>query len=89
MVHYAAARSPLPRPIRPEEVAVAAAFRCSPLASGITGEGLFVGRGRREVGKKLDIDQCLGTLSLVHSGVDSCSSQTRFRTPSVCHKGTP
>src|SRR5262249_42988246 len=38
MIKYAAARSPLPRGIRPEEVANAAVFLCSPLASAITGE---------------------------------------------------
>src|SRR5207249_9843967 len=34
MIDYAASRSPLPRPIKPEEVANAAAFLCSPLSSG-------------------------------------------------------
>src|SRR5262249_46598303 len=38
MKAYAAQRSPLPRPIAAEEVANTAAFLCSPLASGITGE---------------------------------------------------
>src|SRR4051794_31780357 len=38
MIDYAASRSPLPRGIQPEEVANAAVFLCSPLASAITGE---------------------------------------------------
>jgi enoyl-[acyl-carrier protein] reductase I len=50
MIDYAAARSPLPRGITAEEVANAAAFLCSPLASGITGEVMFVDCGRNVMG---------------------------------------
>jgi enoyl-[acyl-carrier protein] reductase I len=50
MINYAAERSPLPRPIKPEEVANAAAFLCSPLASGITGEVLYVDCGYHTMG---------------------------------------
>jgi enoyl-[acyl-carrier protein] reductase I len=50
MIDYAAARSPLPRGITPEEVANAAAFLCSPLASGITGEVLYVDCGYNVMG---------------------------------------
>jgi enoyl-[acyl-carrier protein] reductase I len=50
MKAYAAQRSPLPRPIAAEEVANAAAFLCSPLASGITGEVLFVDCGYNIMG---------------------------------------
>ncbi len=50
MKAYAAQRSPLPRPITAEEVANAAAFLCSPLASGITGEVLFVDCGYNVMG---------------------------------------
>jgi enoyl-[acyl-carrier protein] reductase I len=50
MIKYTAERSPLPRPIKPEEVANAAAFLCSPLASGITGEVLFVDCGYNTMG---------------------------------------
>jgi enoyl-[acyl-carrier protein] reductase I len=50
MKAYAAQRSPLPRPIAAEEVANAAVFLCSPLASGITGEVLFVDCGYNVMG---------------------------------------
>ncbi|HVK13682.1 MAG TPA: SDR family oxidoreductase [Gemmataceae bacterium] len=49
-IDYAAARSPLPRGITPEEVANATAFLCSPLASGITGHTLFVDCGYHVMG---------------------------------------
>jgi len=50
MIQYAADRSPLPRAIEPEEVATAAAFLCSPLASGITGHVLYVDCGYNVMG---------------------------------------
>jgi enoyl-[acyl-carrier protein] reductase I len=50
MIKYAAARAPLQRGIRPEEVANAAVFLCSPLASGITGEVLHVDCGYNVMG---------------------------------------
>jgi enoyl-[acyl-carrier protein] reductase I len=50
MIRYAAERSPLPRGIEPEEVANAAAFLCSPLASGITGHVLYVDCGYNVMG---------------------------------------
>ena len=50
MIQYAAERSPLQRGIEPEEVANAAAFLCSPLASGITGEVLYVDCGYNTMG---------------------------------------
>jgi enoyl-[acyl-carrier protein] reductase I len=50
MIDYAAQRSPLPRGIEPEEVANAAAFLCSPLASAITGEVLYVDCGYNVMG---------------------------------------
>jgi enoyl-[acyl-carrier protein] reductase I len=50
MIQYAADRSPLPRGIEPEEVANAAAFLCSPLASGITGHVLYVDCGYNVMG---------------------------------------
>ncbi|HKB39512.1 MAG TPA: SDR family oxidoreductase, partial [Gemmataceae bacterium] len=50
MIDYAAERSPLPRGITPEEVANAAAFLCSPLASGISGHVLYVDCGYNVMG---------------------------------------
>jgi enoyl-[acyl-carrier protein] reductase I len=50
MIEYAAQRSPLPRGVNAEEVANAATFLCSPLASGITGEVLFVDCGYNVMG---------------------------------------
>jgi enoyl-[acyl-carrier protein] reductase I len=50
MIRYAAERSPLPRGIEPEEVANAAAFLCSPLATAITGHVLYVDCGYNVMG---------------------------------------
>jgi enoyl-[acyl-carrier protein] reductase I len=50
MKSYAAQRSPLPRPINPEEVANACVFLCSPLASAITGQILYVDCGYHVMG---------------------------------------
>jgi len=50
MIQYAASRSPLPRGITPEEVANAAVFLCSPLASAISGEVLYVDCGYNVMG---------------------------------------
>lgn len=50
MIQYAAERAPLGRGIEPEEVANAAVFLCSPLASGITGEVLYVDCGYNAMG---------------------------------------
>jgi enoyl-[acyl-carrier protein] reductase I len=49
-VEYAAVRSPLPRPISPEEVANATVFLCSPLASAVTGQILYVDCGYNVMG---------------------------------------
>ncbi len=50
MIKYAAERSPLQRGITPQEVANATSFLCSPLASGITGEVLYVDCGYNVMG---------------------------------------
>lgn len=49
-VEYAAQRSPLPRPIKPEEVADATLFLVSPLASAVTGQILYVDCGYHVMG---------------------------------------
>jgi enoyl-[acyl-carrier protein] reductase I len=50
MVEYCAANSPLAEPLRAEEVGMAAAFLCSPLASGITGTTVYVDKGYHTMG---------------------------------------
>lgn len=50
MIAYVAQRAPLQRGIEPEEVANAAVFLCSPLASAITGEVLYVDCGYNVMG---------------------------------------
>ncbi len=51
MVDYARAVSPLPEALAAREVGDAAAFLCSPLASGITGCVLYVDKGYHAMGK--------------------------------------
>jgi enoyl-[acyl-carrier protein] reductase I len=50
MVDFYAASAPLPEQIEASEVGIAAAFLCSPLASGITGAVLFVDKGYNIMG---------------------------------------
>ena len=50
MVDYCAKNSPLSDPLTAEEVGRAAAFLCSPLASGITGTTLYVDKGYHSMG---------------------------------------
>jgi enoyl-[acyl-carrier protein] reductase I len=50
MIKYQAERAPLKRGINPEEVASAAVFLCSPLASAITGQVLYVDCGYNVMG---------------------------------------
>jgi enoyl-[acyl-carrier protein] reductase I len=51
MIDYARANSPLPEAVEAREVGAAAAFLCSPLASGITGSVLYVDKGYHAMGK--------------------------------------
>jgi enoyl-[acyl-carrier protein] reductase I len=44
-IEYASSRSPLPRPITPEEVANSTVYLCSDLASAVTGQVLYVDCG--------------------------------------------
>jgi enoyl-[acyl-carrier protein] reductase I len=50
MVQYCAANSPLTEPLAATEVGNAAAFLCSPLASGITGSTVYVDKGYHAMG---------------------------------------
>jgi enoyl-[acyl-carrier protein] reductase I len=50
MITYAAANSPLPRPIDAAEVGNTAAFLCSPLASAITGSVVYADNGFHAMG---------------------------------------
>jgi len=54
MIEYTANNAPLSRPIEAYEVANAAAFLCSDLASGITGEILHVDCGMSVMGVAVD-----------------------------------
>jgi len=57
MVEYYEANSPLPEALTADEVGVTAAFLCSPLASGITGETLHVDKGYHAMGMQADTPQ--------------------------------
>jgi len=50
MVEYVSTNAPLTQPLIPAEVAAAATFLCSPLASGITGATLYVDKGYHVMG---------------------------------------
>lgn len=50
MVEYCSANAPLTDHLRAEEVGTAAAFLCSPLASGITGSTVYVDKGYHAMG---------------------------------------
>jgi len=50
MIQHAAERSPLPRPIEADEVGATAAYLCSPLASAITGQIVYVDCGYNIMG---------------------------------------
>ncbi|MDQ3949605.1 MAG: enoyl-[acyl-carrier-protein] reductase [Gemmatimonadota bacterium] len=50
MVEYVSQNAPLPAPLSAMEVGHAAAFLCSPLASGITGTTIYVDKGYHTMG---------------------------------------
>ncbi len=56
MLHYAEKASPLRRTVTTEEIGNAAAFLCSDLASGITGETTFVDAGSNIMAMTFDED---------------------------------
>jgi enoyl-[acyl-carrier protein] reductase I len=53
MVTYCAENSPLPDPLKADEVGATAAFLSSPLASGITGTTVYVDKGYHTMGMSL------------------------------------
>jgi enoyl-[acyl-carrier protein] reductase I len=57
LIEYTKNNSPLPEPIRAEEVASAATFLTSPLASGITGTTLFVDKGYHTMGIAVEVGE--------------------------------
>jgi enoyl-[acyl-carrier protein] reductase I len=54
MVDYCKANSPLPEALDASEVGHAAAFLCSPLASGVTGSTVYVDKGYHAMGMAVD-----------------------------------
>jgi enoyl-[acyl-carrier protein] reductase I len=54
MVEYCERNSALPQKLTADEVGTAAAFLCSPLASGITGSILFVDKGYHAMGMSVE-----------------------------------
>jgi enoyl-[acyl-carrier protein] reductase I len=56
MVDYVAANSPLPDKLVPEEVGKATVFLCSPLASAITGNTVYVDKGYHAMGMAVGKD---------------------------------
>lgn len=56
MVDYVARNTPLAESLQSDEVGQAAAFLCSPLASGITGTVLYVDKGYHAMGMPVDQD---------------------------------
>ena len=53
-MQYTPAPGTLPEPIHAREVGSAAAFLCSPLASGVTGSVLYVDKGLHSMGLAVD-----------------------------------
>lgn len=53
MIEYTKANAPLPEAITAREVGATAAFLCSPLASGITAQTIYVDKGYSAMGKAI------------------------------------
>jgi enoyl-[acyl-carrier protein] reductase I len=62
MIQYYELNAPLPDALRADEVANAAAFLCSPLASGITGTVLYVDKGYHAMAAPADVEGLIDTL---------------------------
>jgi enoyl-[acyl-carrier protein] reductase I len=63
MIAYYAMNAPLTDKLRAEEVGHAAAFLCSPLASGITGTVLYVDKGYHAMAAPADVEGLIDTLN--------------------------
>ena len=63
MIAYYGLNAPLADALRAEEVANAAAFLCSPLASGVTGTVLFVDKGYHAMAAPADVEGLVDRLS--------------------------
>jgi enoyl-[acyl-carrier protein] reductase I len=62
MIAYYAINAPLPDALRAAEVGNAAAFLCSPLASGITGTVLYVDKGFHAMAAPADVEGLIDKL---------------------------
>lgn len=62
MIEYYRLNAPLPDALRAEEVGHAAAFLCSPLASGITGTVLYVDKGYHAMAVPADVEGLIDQL---------------------------
>jgi enoyl-[acyl-carrier protein] reductase I len=62
MIAYYELNAPLPDALRAEEVANAAAFLCSPLATGITGTVLYVDKGYHAMAAPADVEGLVDAL---------------------------
>ncbi|MGB5695484.1 MAG: enoyl-[acyl-carrier-protein] reductase [Polyangiales bacterium] len=63
MIEYYGMNAPLPDALRAEEVGSAAAFLCSPLASGITGTVLYVDKGYHAMAVPADVEGLIDSLN--------------------------
>jgi enoyl-[acyl-carrier protein] reductase I len=62
MIEYYELNAPLSDPLRADEVGSAAAFLCSPLASGITGTVVYVDKGYHAMAAPADVERLIDTL---------------------------
>ena len=63
MIRYYEMNAPLPDALRAEEVGNAAAFLCSPLASGVTGTVLYVDKGYHAMAMPADVGGLIDELT--------------------------